>query len=158
VYSHTGEQAGLAVDGCGVPTFHLTVAGMARAWSALAVAMADAPHSDLGRIGWAMAQHPDLVSGTDRIDAAIARAATESYVGKIGALGVFCIALPQRRMGIALKIESGDEGALACAVPAAIAQAAPGAIVLPDDWPWNTVHNVVGAPVGQRVVVSEPNA
>ncbi len=158
VQAQTMEQPGIAVDGCGVPTFHLTIAGMARAWSRLASAMALQPDDGLGRIGWAMAQHPHLVSGTDRIDAAIACAARQPFVGKIGALGVFCVALPERNMGIALKIESGDEAALACAVPAVIAQAAPGAISIPEDWPWRTVRNVVGNRVGQRVVVSEPNA
>jgi L-asparaginase II len=152
IHSLTMEHPGIAIDGCGVPTFILTVTSMARAYAALALRMAEDPESDLGRIGWAMARHPELVSGTSRVGTAIASAATEPMVGKIGALGVFCIALPERGIGLAIKIESGDVDALACAIPAALEFAAPGSVDVPTDWPWHTVRNVVGEPVGQRVV------
>jgi len=158
VRARTGEVPGVAVDGCGIPTFILSIAGMAQAWAGLARAMTHTPDTDLGHIGWAMAHHPDLVSGTDRIDATFAALAAEPCVGKIGAGGVFCIALPEREMGIAIKVESGDEAALACAIPAVVHAAAPGAIAAPEIWPWHTVLNVVGDPVGKRVVVLTPTA
>jgi len=152
--ARTLEALPVAVDGCGVPTAWLSIAGMARAWAGLAAAMAD-PDRDpnLARIGHAMAAHPELTSGVARVDLALHELATEAYVGKIGAMGVFCIALPERRLGLALKVGSGSVDALACAVPAAVRAAAPGAMAAPGkDWRWRVVRNVVGRPVGERMV------
>jgi len=153
----TEEQCGLAVDGCGVPTFHLSVEGMARAWCRLATTMEDGHFrgevDERGAsIGWAMQKHPKLVSGDNRIDLAIANRANEPYVGKIGALGVFGVALPQRRLGIAWKVSCGDSASLAVAVPAMLEQIAPGALAPAADWPWDIVKNVMGKTVGRRLV------
>ena len=147
-----GERPGLAVDGCGVPTFYLSVAGMARAWARLAAAMqVEALDARLHRIGWAMARHPELVSGEGRIDLAVARRAAEPLVGKIGADGVFCVALPARRLGVAMKVVSGNEHALAVAIPAVLEAVAPGCLRPDPAWPWAMLRNVVGREVGQWV-------
>jgi len=159
VAEHTGTVPPHATDGCGVPTFHLTLPQMARAWAFLALAMAD-PDADplLSRIGHAMAEHPALTSGQRRIDLAVARRATGPFVGKIGALGVFCVAWPKARTGLAIKVHSADEDALAVAIPELVERACPGALAPPaDDWPWSTVRNVVGLPVGERTFVPSPN-
>jgi len=147
-----GEVPELAVDGCGVPALCLSIAGMARFWARMATAMADAPESRLGRIGWAMANRPRWTSGDERLDLAVVRGAREPMAVKIGAQGVFCIALPERRMGLALKCLSGDEGALAVAVEAALAEAAPGAWERPEGWQGHEVRNVVGRVVGEWTV------
>lgn len=149
-----GEAPALATDGCGVPTLWLSLAGMARAWARQAAAMAD-PQLDprLHRIGQAMAAHPDLTSGAGRIDLAVARRAAEPFVGKIGARGVFCIALPQRGLGVAIKVADGDEDALAVAIPAVLDHVAPGCMAPDPQWPPATMRNVAGRAVGTRVAV-----
>lgn len=159
----TQETPDLAVDGCGVPTFIVSLAGMARAWARLAVVTADghyrgSPDPRGQRIGRAICAHPWLTSGDDRIDLAVAQRASEPFAGKIGAGGVFCISLPARRIGIAMKVLSGDEDALAVAIPAVLEQVAPGAIRSVDRWPWAEVRNVVGRRVGQRVVIHPDGA
>ncbi len=153
----SGVKVGLGTDGCGLPTPVLPVSAMARAWAHLAACVAD-PARDplLARIGAAMAAHPSLTSGEGRIDLALAERATEPYIGKIGALGVFNIALPQRRIGLALKVLTGDDAAVAVAAPALMELVAPGALRPAEDWPWADVHNVVGAKVGRRLVTSRP--
>ncbi len=153
----TGERPDLAVDGCGIPTFVLSITGMARAWARLACVTADGhfqgtPDPRGQRIGQAICAHPFMTSGDDRIDLAVARRSAEPYAGKIGAAGVFCVSLPTRRIGIAMKVLSGNEDALAVAIPAVIDQVAPGALSPSADWPWQNVTNVVGRSVGQRVV------
>ena len=152
VASATGEPPDAAVDGCGVPVWILSVEAMATAWARLAAAMAD-PDRDplLGRIGHAMAENPWHVSGDGRIDLRIATAARQTYVGKIGAQGVFCVALPDQDLGIALKVSSGDDAAVAVAARAVIDIVAPGALSADLDFPWSTVRNVVGDAVGDRV-------
>ncbi len=149
-----GEEPGLATDGCGVPTLWLSLTAMSRAWARIAVAVAD-PDTDprLHRIGRAMLRHPDLTSGDERIDLAVARRAAEPLVGKIGARGIFCIALPQRGLGVTIKVHDGDEDALAVAIPAVLDRVAPGALGPDDAWPWATMCNVAGVAVGRRVAV-----
>lgn len=169
VHRWTGAPPPLATDGCGVPTPWLSVDAMATAWARLAGAMAAAgdpwPDPRLGpdgsavdtgaaraaRIGWAMARHPWLTSGDGRLDLDVAAGAMEPLVGKIGAQGIFCLALPARRLGLAVKVLSGDEEALGVAVGALLEARAPGAWRRPDPWPWTVVRNVIGRTVGQRV-------
>lgn len=149
-------QPGLMIDGCGVPTFFLPLGAIAHAWSEMATAMRGDKDDLLGRIGLAMARHPLLVAGTGRLEPALVAAATEPMAAKIGAMGLFCVALPARGLGVAVKVASGSTDALAIAVPAALERLAPGAIELPEDWPWATVRNWVGADVGvRRAVVGE---
>lgn len=155
----TGVAPGLAIDGCGVPTFVLSVAAMATAWARLAAAMGgslgdDAPADTaaLGRIGRAMAANPWWVSGTGRIDAHFAAAAAEPILTKIGAQGVFNVALPARRLGLALKVHSGDDAAVAVAAEAWIRAVAPGALRADVLNPWAVASNVVGRPIGARLV------
>ena len=161
------EEPAIGVDGCGVPVPGLSVIGMARAWSRLASHMdryVNGPRSAgpgrgergfdplLAKIGWAMARHPRLVSGDDRLDLAVATAAIDPIVCKVGARGVYGIALPRTRLGIAIKVQDGDEDALGAAIPAVLAAVAPLAWRRPAVWPWFIVTNVVGDEVGARSV------
>lgn len=145
-----------AVDGCGVPTFIQPLTAVARGWWQLARAMrergegtvTDAWRERLGRVGLAMAQHPSLTSGAGRLDLDVARGARETMAVKIGAMGLFCIAIPQRDMAIALKVHSGVGEALPALVAWAMARAAPDAWREPSDWALREVRNVVGDRVG----------
>ncbi len=142
----------VAVDGCGVPTFCAPISAFARAWHQFSVVMSDAPGSTLGRIGWAMAERADLTSGTGRLDAAVVDAALRPLAVKIGAMGLFCIAVPGVRAGVVVKVHSGDRPALAVAVAWVLERWFSGHFKRPDDWPWAVVNNVRGAPVGDRAV------
>lgn len=111
-------EIGVAVDGCGAPTFSLPVTSMARAWAALAAADArrgSERERAIGRILDAMVSHPDLVAGTGRLDTDLLRAAGSRVISKTGAEGVFCAALradgslPAR--GLALKVVDGGKRA-----------------------------------------------
>lgn len=146
-----GAELQHAVDGCGIPTFHAPLDSMARAFAGLAHQMRD-PDSLLGRIGRAMAEHPEYVSGDQRIDLAVTRGAAEPLACKIGAEGLFCIALPGRGVGVVVKCHTGQDAPLAVAVRAVLDRVAPG--VLPvDRWYWEIVKNVAGRVVGERRAV-----
>ena len=148
--SWTGHDPKVAIDGCGVPTFCMPVSALAQAFSQLACSMSSMNEPcRLGKIGWAMARHPDLTAGTGRLDPWIVRRAREPIAAKIGAMGVFCIALPARNMGLAIKVASGSTEALPVAVAAALEAAAKGAWEEPVDWPFRKVTNVAGRVVGE---------
>ena len=154
-----GQAPGVAVDGCGVPTFHLPISAMARGFAHLADQMAVAeagqatPDNGLAaRIGWAMHRRPHLMSGTGRLDRRVVQGATEPLTVKVGAEGLFSIALPKRRQGLVIKVHGGNGDLLSVAVAAVLAEVAPG--VLPEEAvaPWREVRNVAGKLVGERRV------
>jgi L-asparaginase II len=158
VEAWTGTRVQTALDGCGVPTFCLPLHGIARAWAAVAEAIASGPVAGrpdvarLARIGTAMAVRPDLTSGEGRLDLSIVQHAREPMAVKIGAQGVFCLALPERRLGLAVKVHSGNGEALAVAVAHVLAQAAPEAWQQPEPWTLAEVRNVAGVLAGGYVV------
>ncbi|HEX8503150.1 MAG TPA: asparaginase [Pyrinomonadaceae bacterium] len=107
-----------ATDGCGVPTFALTVETMARMFARL-VAPAGAPGEGganvARRIVGAMAGHPEMVEGDGELDTELMRAGGGRLVSKVGAEGVYAAGvLPCDRwpdgLGLAFKIEDGDKG------------------------------------------------
>jgi L-asparaginase II len=97
-----------AVDGCGVVTFALPLARMARAFSRL-------EKLDAGpRVAAAMQAHPDLVRSPGAADTELMRLRT-GWTAKGGAEGILCAAGPDG-LGVALKCEDGNGRALAPAV------------------------------------------
>jgi len=150
------HDPGLAVDGCGVPTFCQPLSAVARSWWRIARAMRDLndgapvdPWTDrLGRIGHAMARFPELTSGTGRLDLDVVTAARETMAVKVGAMGLFCIAIPGRDMALAVKVHGGVAEALPALVAWALDTWAPGAWEEPEAWSQRVVRNVAGRAVG----------
>jgi len=104
------ERIGRAVDGCGVTVFVLGLAAMARAYARFAAAQdADVPHA--ARVLHAMRTRPFLVGGTERFDTVLAEETEGRVVAKVGAEGVHSAAVPDRGLGIALKVEDGNSRA-----------------------------------------------
>lgn len=104
------------VDGCGLPTFLLSVGTMA-----LMLARFAAPPARLGgatadacrRIAEAMTAHPEMVEGEGELDTELMRRGRGAFVSKVGAEGLYAAGvLPCERwpagLGLALKIEDGD--------------------------------------------------
>ena len=102
-----------ATDGCGMRTFALPLAGLARAFGALA----GGGLSGAGdRCVAAMRAHPELVAYAGAIDTELMRA-EDGVVAKIGAEGVLAVGLADGR-GLALKVRDGGVRAVA---PAGVA-------------------------------------
>lgn len=95
------ERLETAVDGCGVPTFALSLREMARVFAGLAAGRPEGA-DDVVR---AMTAHPALVGGHSSVDTIVMRA-LPGAVAKRGAEGVLCVGLPDGR-GVALKVEDG---------------------------------------------------
>ena len=147
---HQIEKVG--VDGCGVPTYGLELAGMATAWAHLAQAM-NQREGTLSRIGWAMNAFPEMVSGDGRQDLAQIHGAASPIVTKVGAGGVSCIAVVEKGEGVVVKIRSGGNEARALAVQAVLNYWYDGLLAEEAVDAWRKVHNCVGSEVGQRDVV-----
>jgi L-asparaginase II len=90
-----------AIDGCGVPTFALSLTEMARMFAAF---VAGEP-AGMATVVEAMRGHPELVGGPRAVDTRVMRA-LPGAVAKRGAEGVLCAGLEDGR-GLALKVEDG---------------------------------------------------
>jgi len=97
------EELPWGVDGCVAPNFALPLAGFARALAKLAGGKT--PGAE--RILRSMIAHPDLVAGTGRACTLLMRAAAGRAAVKVGAEGVYAGMIPERGLGIALKIDDG---------------------------------------------------
>ena len=103
----TGEKvAAVGVDGCGAPLFAFSLAGLARAFTALATAPVGTPEH---RMAAAIRRHPAWLGGTRR-DVTSLIAGIPGLVAKDGAEGVYAAALPDGRT-VALKLEDGGQRA-----------------------------------------------
>ncbi|WP_121629526.1 asparaginase [Tropicibacter alexandrii] len=111
---------GFGIDGCSAPNFASTLHGMARAMSFFATAhrREDALSRAAAALVQAMIKHPDLVAGEGRACTLLMRAAREPVAVKTGAEGFFIAILPQRGIGIALKIADGATRASECVMAA----------------------------------------
>ncbi len=97
-----------ATDGCGMRTFALPLAGLSRAFGALAGGGLGAAGD---RCAGAMRAHPELVAYDGAIDTELMRA-EDGVVAKIGAEGVLAVGLADGR-GLALKVRDGSLRAVA---------------------------------------------
>lgn len=95
------EDIATATDGCGVPTFALSLLEMARVFAGLARGEPEGA----GAVVRAMTAHPALVGGPVSVDTLVMRA-LPGAVAKRGAEGVLCVGLPNGD-GVALKVEDG---------------------------------------------------
>jgi L-asparaginase II len=94
----------IAVDGCGVPTFALTLERMAHAFSRLETL-------DGGdRVGRAMRAYPELIRGPGAADTMLMRSLS-GWTAKGGAEGLLCASAPGG-IGVALKVEDGSTRAV----------------------------------------------
>jgi L-asparaginase II len=103
------RQIALGLDGCGVPSFGLSIERMALAFArlmappdTLPMAFQDAA-ADVRR---AMMGQPYVVAGRSRLDTDLMQALPGTVLSKEGAGGVQCIGLPDG-IGLAVKIEDG---------------------------------------------------
>ena len=111
---------GWAIDGCSAPNFATTVSGLATAMARYAAATedGDARTHAAHRLTRAMMAHPELVAGEGRACTELMRAMNGRAAIKTGAEGVFIAIVPERKIGVALKITDGATRGSECAIAA----------------------------------------
>ena len=117
----TGEDSpGYGIDGCSAPNFATSVHGLARAMGVFAAADAEGSARERAahRLTRAMAAFPELVAGEGRSCTALMRAMEGRVAVKTGAEAVFVAILPEKKLGIALKILDGSTRASEAAITA----------------------------------------
>jgi len=96
-------------DGCSIPTYAVPLKSFALGFARMATGRGLAPERARAakRLLSACMDEPFLVAGTGKADVALMQAAPGRIFAKTGAEGVYCAALPELGLGIALKCDDG---------------------------------------------------
>jgi L-asparaginase II len=104
-------------DGCSIPTHAVPLRHLALAFARVATGQGlNADHARAARrLRQAVARAPFFVGGTGRFDTRVMERLGERVFCKVGAEGVHCAALPELGLGVAVKMDDGNN-ARACEV------------------------------------------
>jgi L-asparaginase II len=103
-----GDAVAWGIDGCSAPNCALPLKRLAQTYARLA----GGATPELRALAYAMTRHPDLVSGTRRMDLAIMQTGSGDWVSKAGADGMQAIGVRSKGLGIAIRIADGNPRAL----------------------------------------------
>jgi L-asparaginase II len=109
-------------DGCGIPVIAMPLKSIATAFARIAAPdeLAATRADAIERITSAIAAHPFNVAGTGRLCSEIMQQTGRRVLVKSGAAGVYAAALPEKGLGIALKIDDGTGEAAQVAILAVL--------------------------------------
>ncbi len=149
--AHGEENRG--TDGCSIPTYAVPLRNLARAFARMATGRGFGPQraGAARRLLAACMAEPFLVSGTGKADMALMQAAPGRIFAKTGAEGVYCAALPELGLGIALKCDDGAARGAEVMVAAVLAKLLSGDEAVAArlaELANPTIDNRVGAKVG----------
>jgi len=144
---------GTGVDGCGVLCFALPIRAMALAYARLGARRlggegGEAREAAADRLVRAVTAEPFLIAGTGRFCTELLTTSGGRVIPKVGAEGVYCAALPEAGLGVALKVEDGDFRSSVAALVAVLDQLAPGIASVASEWRSPPVKNTRGQIVG----------
>ncbi len=103
----------LGMDGCSAPTFAMPVLNQAIAFKNLVAPpthFSDEIKNAAQQIVSAVAKFPEMVAGSQRYCTDLMKVTNGRIIGKTGADGVYCLAVPHKKWGIAIKIDDGKMG------------------------------------------------
>ncbi|MDE0850710.1 asparaginase [Yoonia sp.] len=108
------------IDGCSAPNFASTLHGLARSMAFFATAhtRSDTRSNAAARLAAAMTAYPEMVAGETRACTNLMRAMDGKVAVKTGAEGVFIAIIPEKRLGVAVKITDGATRASEAAIAA----------------------------------------
>lgn len=120
--AHDVDHCG--TDGCSIPTYAVPLKSFARGFARMATGRGFSPERARAakRLISACMAEPFLVAGTGKADVALMQAAPGRIFVKTGAEGVYCAALPELGLGIALKCDDGAGRAAEVMIAAVLAK------------------------------------
>jgi L-asparaginase II len=112
-------------DGCSIPTYAIPLRHLAHAFAKVAAGEGlSADHARAARrLREAVARAPQMVAGSGRFDSRVMARLGERVFCKVGAEGMYCAALPARGLGVAIKVDDGNNARACEVVMAALVEA-----------------------------------
>jgi L-asparaginase II len=119
------SRAPMGIDGCSIPTFGIPLRQLAHAFAKVAtgVGLSAERAAAAQRLRRAVANAPFFVAGSGRFDTRVMQRLGARVFCKVGAEGVFCAALPEQGLGVAIKVDDGNTARAAEVVMAAVIEA-----------------------------------
>ena len=113
------------VDGCSIPTYAIPLRHLALAFARVATGtgLSDGHARAAKRLRAAVAKAPWHVAGTGRFDSVVMAHFSERVFCKVGAEAVYCAALPELGLGVAIKMDDGNTARAAEVVMARVIEA-----------------------------------
>lgn len=112
-------SGGWGIDGCSAPNHAVSVRGMAHGMATIAAADNSTTRgAAMVRLREATMAYPELVANEDRACTHLMRAGKGRVSVKTGAEGYFIAIIPEKKLGVALKIMDGTTRASECAMAA----------------------------------------
>jgi L-asparaginase II len=107
-YDLSRTQVG--TDGCSIPTYAIPLRHLAQAFARIGTGTGLSPgHARAAqRLRASVARAPFLVAGTGRLDTRLMERLGERLFCKVGAEGMYCAALPELGLGVAIKMDDGN--------------------------------------------------
>lgn len=149
--AHDVDHCG--IDGCSIPTYAVPLKNFALGFARMATGRGFSPERARAakRLLSACMAEPFLVAGTGKADVVLMQAAPGRIFVKTGAEGVYCAALPELGLGIALKCDDGAGRAAEVMIAAVLAKLLRGGDALAaklNELARPAVESRVGAKVG----------
>jgi L-asparaginase II len=112
---HDLAHSASGTDGCSIPTYAIPLRALALAFARIGTGQGlSAGHARAARrLRGAVARAPFMVGGSGRFDTRVMSLLGERVFCKVGAEGVHCAALPGLGLGVAIKMDDGNN-ARAC--------------------------------------------
>lgn len=127
------DEHNRAIDGCSIPTFAIPLAALAHCFARFGTGQGLAPERAAAtrRIRSAVAANPIMIAGTGRFGTKLMTLLGARVFVKSGAEGVYCAAIPEAGLGIAVKCDDGAGRAAEIAMAALVARFLPnnGAVI-----------------------------
>ena len=122
---HDLATAPRGIDGCSIPTYAIPLRALALAFARVGsgIGLSTGHANAARRLRRAVAAAPFMVSGSGRFDTVVMQRLGERVACKVGAEGVYCAALPEAGLGVAIKIDDGTTARAAEVAMAAVIEA-----------------------------------
>jgi L-asparaginase II len=103
------SRAPRGTDGCSIPTYGIPLRQLALGFARAATGIGlSADHAGAAqRLRRAIARAPFMVGGSGRFDTRVMQHFGERVCCKVGAEAMYCAALPEQGLGVAIKIDDG---------------------------------------------------
>lgn len=152
VEAQLGRAVAHAVDGCGVPTYWLSLGEIAQLYARMAMLPETITLLD------AMAQAPEAMGGAERVDSTIIRLTEGALIAKVGASGIVAVTHRHKQQGLVLKLADGLDAVRNRVLVQVLMQLgwlSPVALTHPALIPWRdpTIRNTQGVVTGQWVMM-----
>lgn len=98
----------VGIDGCGVPTYGMPLLDIAKLYNRLVDTDVNSFDRERAIICDAMFQNPFFVAGDGLLETEAMKRVNQKIIMKRGADGLLCMGIPERKIGIAIKVRSGE--------------------------------------------------